>query len=285
MKDDTSSLRAMARSSRCETDSVVTRTESSIGSRIFPFDQEVVESGPYRSNGALATERHRTNILRTGSSACDTRDRTERYTSQIGFNRDYRSASPRQELAERQFALRVSKSRDDRNKTYARGTRFVLSGDVSENLTRGARPERHVSDPVLAPHLSDLSNSHHDVKGRHQGSVQDSSSTADSQLTSPTINVQDTEPSRTEYSASPVDQWGLPSSSQGSLTLDTLERSPSSIRGERSHLRTMSCLLLLNFLFQPKIMPKNWVYGAQSRDTLALQSFRSFRTNPSLLYL
>lgn len=54
IRDDTSSLRTIAQSTNAGPESIITRTNSTVGSTVFPFDREIINSGPYRNNGAEA---------------------------------------------------------------------------------------------------------------------------------------------------------------------------------------------------------------------------------------
>ncbi|QDS76771.1 hypothetical protein FKW77_001903 [Venturia effusa] len=76
MKDDTSSLRVIARSSRTAT-SVLARTESTVGSTIFPFDQAMLNTRVYQANGREATERRRGHTVEN-SAASQRREEEER---------------------------------------------------------------------------------------------------------------------------------------------------------------------------------------------------------------
>lgn len=54
IRDDTSSLRTIAQSTHVGPESIITRTNSTVGSTVFPFDLEIMNSVPYRNNGAEA---------------------------------------------------------------------------------------------------------------------------------------------------------------------------------------------------------------------------------------
>lgn len=73
VKDDSSSVRAMARSSRAISPTPWSRAQSTIGSTVFPLDAEITGTAVYRRNGARALARHRQNETDTISDAGERR--------------------------------------------------------------------------------------------------------------------------------------------------------------------------------------------------------------------
>jgi ankyrin repeat protein len=65
VRDDTSSLRPLVRSSRTRPSSIGSRTNSIVGSTVFPFDREITNSDVYQRNGLLALETRQAQIART----------------------------------------------------------------------------------------------------------------------------------------------------------------------------------------------------------------------------
>jgi ankyrin repeat protein len=65
VRDDTSSLRPLVRSSRTRPSSIGSRPYSVVGSTVFPFDREITSSDVYQRNGLLALEKRETQIAQT----------------------------------------------------------------------------------------------------------------------------------------------------------------------------------------------------------------------------
>jgi ankyrin repeat protein len=65
VRDDTSSLRPLVRSTRTRPSSIGSRTNSIVGSTVFPFDREITSSNVYQRNGLFALETREAQIART----------------------------------------------------------------------------------------------------------------------------------------------------------------------------------------------------------------------------
>ena len=227
MKDDTSSLRALARSIRSDADSVIAHTISTFGETAFSIDGDLLESGPYKINGGKAAERHMANMMRQEGKTSSTRRRTEEYTSQSGNRRERRSTSPREKIAERLLQRQASESRDDRSRLYAQGRRArPPDGKLAVEAPTNTHA-RTLSDSFSSQESSRLVDSISRPRNRSLQTTNDDSSVAGSEMTSPTITIQDTESSRTTLSSSPSSSWTPPASSRTTLGSDLLQRSPS----------------------------------------------------------
>lgn len=237
MKDDTSSLRAVVRSSQGNNISVRAETESVLSSTRFDFDQEMLQTVPYQKIQSEKRRQLPPSARRPAAGKSKAQERTERYTSGESSDTFGRPAEParpaRNETRKRYTLVDESPDANSINRSIGlsplcqpRGMYTSATSNRDDSSSHAGAPSPKYSQSRLqttSPSESGMAR----AQDKSATTLSDYSSMQSSGLTSPSIVVCDPDSSSTGATSGSSTTWTLPTSSQSSLPPDNLSRSTS----------------------------------------------------------